>query len=55
MIDAVVTCVVEIGTANTVAVAIMTPEATVWAAKPPAGVSWMTRRPSVRMMRKPPE
>ena len=32
----------------------MTPEATVCAAKPPVGVSWMIRRPSVRMMRKPP-
>ena len=55
MIEVVVMCVVETGTANTVAVAIMTPEATVWAAKPPAGVSWMIRRPSVRMIRKPPE
>src|SRR3954470_21126472 len=55
MIDVVVMWVVDTGTANTVAVAIMTPEATVWAAKPPVGVSWMTRRPRVRMMRNPPE
>ena len=32
----------------------MTLEATVCAAKPPVGVSWMIRRPIVRMMRKPP-
>src|SRR3954468_10436400 len=55
MIDVVVMCVVDTGTAKTVAVAIMTPDATVWAAKPPAGWSWITRRPSVRMMRNPPE
>src|SRR3954447_10156002 len=54
MIEAVVTCVVETGTANTVAVAISTPEATVWAANPPVGVSWMIRLPRVRMIRKPP-
>ena len=44
-------CVVDTGTAKTVAVATITPEATVWAAKPPAGVSWMIRRPRVRMIR----
>jgi hypothetical protein len=54
MIEVVVMCVVETGTAKTVAVVIMTPDATVWAEKPPAGVSWMIRRPSVRMMRNPP-
>jgi hypothetical protein len=54
MIEAVVMCVVDTGTANTVAVAISTPEATVWAANPLAGVSWMMRRPRVRMIRNPP-
>ena len=54
MIDVVVMCVVDTGTAKTVAVVTMTLDATVWAANPPAGVSWMIRRPIVRMIRKPP-
>ena len=54
MIEVVVMCVVDTGTAKTVAVVTMTLDATVWAAKPPVGVSWMIRRPMVRMMRKPP-
>src|SRR3954470_20805265 len=54
MIDVVVICVVDTGTANTVAVVTMTLDATACAAKPPEGVSWMIRRPMVRMMRKPP-
>jgi len=42
---------VDTGTAKTVAVVIITPDATVWAEKSPAGVSWMIRRPMVRMIR----
>ena len=53
MIDVVMMCVVDTGTANTSRCVIIT-EATVWAANPSAGVSWMIRRPSVRMIRKPP-
>ena len=40
--------------AKTVAVVTITPDATVCAANPPVGVSWMIRRPIVRMMRNPP-
>ena len=54
MMEVVVMCVVDTGTAKTVAVVTMPPEATVCAAKPPGGVSWMIRRPRVRMMRNPP-
>src|SRR3954451_16647428 len=54
MIEAVGTCVVETGTAATVAVAMRVREEAVWAANPPAGVSWMIRRPRVRMIRIPP-
>src|SRR3954453_24160217 len=54
MIDAVVIFVVDTGTANTVAAVTMTLDATACAAKPPEGVSWLIRRPMVRMMQKPP-
>src|ERR687893_541838 len=52
--DEVMMCVVETGTAYAYAVVSMTELATVWAVKPFAGVSWMIRRPSVRMIRQPP-
>src|SRR5690242_1902302 len=54
-IEEVITCVVEIGAAKAYAVVSMIPLATVCAANPPTGVSWMTRRPRVRMTRQPPE
>src|SRR5690348_1891568 len=54
-IELVITWVVEIGAANAYAVVSMIPLATVCAANPPTGLSWITRRPSVRMIRQPPE
>jgi len=54
MIEDEMTCVVDTGSPYW-ALPSMTALATVCAAKPLAGVSWMMRRPSVRMMRQPPE
>src|SRR5918995_5927871 len=52
--DDVMMCVVDTGIAYAYAVVSITELATVWAVKPCAGVSWMIRRPSVRMIRQPP-
>src|SRR5690348_12490055 len=54
MIADVIVCVVEIGRPSR-DVANSTALATDSAAKPAGGSRWMTRRPSVRMTRQPPE
>src|SRR4029079_13923065 len=55
MIAEVMVWVVEMGAGKTNAVVYRTPAPTDSAAKPRAGSRWMIRRPSVRMMRQPPE
>ena len=55
MIAEVIVCVVETGAWSTKAVVYSTDAATDSATKPRAGSSSMIRRPSVRMMRQPPE
>src|SRR5690242_9473346 len=51
----VVTCVVETGAAYAYAVVISTADATDWAANPAVLSSLYTRRPSVRIIRQPPD
>ncbi len=55
MIAEVMTCVVETGAWNANAVVYSTPAPTDSAEKPRGGSRWMIRRPSVRMIRQPPE
>ena len=53
--DAVITCVVDMGAAMTNAVRYSTVDAVISATKPCTGRNGKIRRPSVRMIRQPPE
>jgi hypothetical protein len=54
MMALVIVCVVEIGALAAMAMVYSTADAAVSAANPWAGLRWMIRRQSVRMMRQPP-
>src|SRR5689334_2253105 len=55
MIALVIVWVVEMGALAAMAIVYRTTDAAVSAANPCGGLRWMIRRPSVRMMRQPPE